>query len=182
MTKRIAIILGGVGIYVILGLLNRFAGHAPALLEEAYTTLAPDLNMPALCEKISSRAYRVFGFNPSGSKVVYTKAECYENVALKTQSDSYCSKAGRLDLFFDRSAENTCRELVNSRSPYSLSAGCARENILRAAGYSDKDLNPADGRERQCGSEWARLYSKVLNNGELRQRSELLPDFSKWYD
>jgi hypothetical protein len=77
-------------------------------------------------------------------------------------------------------SQRSCRALVAAGRPLSFTTSFDHEKILRAAGYTDRDVRARLPGHPQEDS-WMRFYHDFFrrSDGELRQRLLALPDFSK---
>ncbi len=60
--------------------------------EFAYSYLAPEFNMPCLCEKIAADAVLTAPWGGQGHQITFTRSDCFFYMALKTGDASYCDR------------------------------------------------------------------------------------------
>jgi ankyrin repeat protein len=145
--------------------------------EFAYSYLASDLEMPEVCEKISSRSYLTGGvYGPDNFKSSYTRSDCYEHVALVTRDPKYCDQVVPRSRFPLGSINDpqTCREEV-ARGERLYSHGGDFDLLMDQMGFPE-DMHVLSA--RACFHYPAPSYNPRKPH-DIRNRVRFLPDFSQ---
>lgn len=155
----------------------------PNSLERAYTAMVQDGYSALLCDKISTKALSKGLFNSPGTQIFYERSACYFYAAATELNDSYCPQVVEADAWFLNGAffsAQGCREFIVQGRPWRASVGFDHEALLRAAGYTEKEVKAAvpDADQEFV---WMSFYHSFhrKSDGSLQQRLDRLPDFSR---
>jgi hypothetical protein len=105
--------------------------------EVFYHRVAYLANEPELCAKISTKAVRRSGFNPSGRQIKYVRSQCYYDVAMQYDEPSLCSLVKPISTFFMTGYETSpsnCRRDIQDKNDSSS------RNHFHGYHTSDKDI------------------------------------------